>query len=157
MDHAKDTVVVTAIPASPSDHEFAESKRQNPQDTPSLVERWWLWEFSAWFICFAALLGMIGFLVPMDQRSVPNWVLSQSVRGYTLGFSVSINSILSIFSTVVKSMILIPVAASIGQLKWLWFSDGHKLADFQRFEAARSGPLGAILLFWAMKGRQVLN
>lgn len=96
---------------------------------------------------------MISFLVPMDQQPVPNWVLSQSVRGHTIGFSLSINSIISIFSTVVKSLILIPVAASIGQLKWLWFSDGHKLSDFQRFEAARSGPLGAVLLFWAMKGR----
>ncbi len=96
---------------------------------------------------------MVGFLYPADQKAVPKWVLSQTIKGYTLGFSVSINSVLSIFSTIVKSAVMIPVAASIGQLKWLWFSDGHKLADFQKFDAAKGGPLGSVLLIWAMKGR----
>ena len=150
-----------SIGSSGSDHEHDPSQirhleRQNSSERLSAMERWWLWEFSAWFICFAALIGMIGFLIPMNQRPVPDWVLSQSWRGYTVGFSVSINSVLSIFSTVVKSMILIPVAAAIGQAKWNhFFSSGHELADFSRFEAAGRGPLGAVLLIWRMRGRYV--
>lgn len=150
-------VNITERPVGPSasdnDHVYS-LERQNSDKHTSAMERWWLWEFSAWFICFAALIGMIGFLIPMDQKPVPNWVLSQSWRGYTVGFSVSINSILAIFSTIVKSMILIPVAAAIGQLKWNWyFADGHRLADFSRFDAAGRGPLGSVLLIWRMKGR----
>lgn len=118
-----------------------------------LTEKWWVWELFACFVCTAAFLGMVGFLAPYDQKPVPNWVLAQNFKGHTLGFSVSINSILSIFSTIVKSSLLIPVAAGISQLKWLWFSDGHKLSDFQLFEAAKGGPLGSILILWNMRGR----
>jgi Protein of unknown function (DUF3176) len=149
-------VRVTTVPvAFEHSEEEAARTRPDPARGQSLVERWWLWELSAWLVCTAALLGMAGFLAPADQKPVPKWVVSGTIRGYTLGFSISINSVLSIFSTVVKSAVMIPVAASISQLKWLWFSDGHKLSDFQRFEAAKSGPLGAVLLLWAMKGRSV--
>lgn len=129
-----------------------QKNRDYGQNQPS-VERWWVWELFAWFICVAALLGMVGFLAPTNQKPVPKWVLSQEFNGRTYGFSVSINSILSIFSTIVKSALLIPVAASISQLKWLWFSDGHKLSDFQLFDAAKGGPLGSMMILWSMKGR----
>lgn len=154
----KETLVTTRETSHSDEEVFTPRGELGQQRDEKLtfIEKWWLWEFFALFVCFAALMGVVGFLKPADQKPVAKWVISQTVGGFSLGFSVSINSVLSIFSTLIKSMVLIPVAEGIGQLKWLWFSDGHRLSDFQRFQAAESGALGAFLLIWTMKGRSLV-
>lgn len=69
-------------------------------------------------------------------------------------YSIQLNTVLSTFGTVVKGFMLVPVCASLSQLKWLWYSRKHNpLQDFQIFDVASRGPWGAARLlvrlrFW---------
>jgi hypothetical protein len=75
----------------------------------------------------------------------------------TWHFSIQPNSLISILTTVGKSAMLVAVAESIGQLKWLHFSGRPLTLDrFQQFDEASRGPWGSAVLLWGIKGRSVL-
>lgn len=130
--------------------------QENNLDQPaaqSFVDRFWIYEFLAWLACLAGLLGVITVLRATQDKPVPNWTIKHSLHGYSASFNVTINSVISLLSTAVKSTLLIPVVASLSQLKWLWFQAGNKLSDFQQFDSAAKGPLGALALIFSMRGR----
>lgn len=52
----------------------------------------------------------------------------------------------SALSTISKALLLKPVGASIGQLKWLHLRRPHRIYDFELFNQASRGPLGSIFL-----------
>jgi hypothetical protein len=122
----------------------------------SQMERWmeklWLFEIFALVISTLALIGLIILLRVTNGNTVPNWTIRTK---HTKPVTVTINSVISIFSTAVKSTVLIPVAAAMGELKWMWFSSGHRLTDIQVFESAARGPLGAIIMLWSFRGRSL--
>jgi hypothetical protein len=123
------------------------------------MDQFWILEATSLFISFAALAGIVGLLVAYDHQPLPQWSTSGTVSIrhrpiHDYSFSVTLNSILSLVATVYKIALGIPVAASLGQLKWVWFSEGHSLADFQMFDSAR-GVLGSLSLLWHLRGRLV--
>ncbi|KAF7510290.1 hypothetical protein GJ744_006786 [Endocarpon pusillum] len=62
------------------------------------------------------------------------------------------NRILSVLATVLKGSMLFPVCACLSQLKWLWYHrTTQTLDDFEVFDAASRGPLGAALLLYRLK------
>lgn len=119
------------------------------------VDRWWLWETVAWSSSLIGLLGIFALLTYIAERPVPNWRVSKT-RLNPVEFRVTINSVLSILATLVKSSLFVPLAAALGQQKWLWFQGGaQKLSDFQQFDAANRGPLGSLILIWSLRGKYV--
>lgn len=76
---------------------------------------------------------------------------SLTIRGRTA--QITINIVISLFATIMKSGLIVPVAAGISQLKWNWFYRGHPVTDFQLFDSAKQGPLGAVTLLWSLRGR----
>ncbi|MCJ1467733.1 hypothetical protein MMC07_006358 [Pseudocyphellaria aurata] len=60
---------------------------------------------------------------------------------------ISINSLIAIFTVILKASLLMPVAEGIGQLKWHWFHKPRSLIDLNRVDAASRGPWGSFLLF----------
>jgi hypothetical protein len=71
---------------------------------------------------------------------------------YTWPHSIKLNTVLSTLATVMKGFMLVPVCASLGQLKWLWYSRQSKpLHDFQLFDIASRGPWGALRLLIRLK------
>jgi len=64
---------------------------------------------------------------------------------------ISISALLSLFVTIMKGAMAVPLAEGISQLEWSWFrSRDHELKDFVAFDEASRGPWGAgklILLF----------
>ncbi|EXJ55737.1 hypothetical protein A1O7_08667 [Cladophialophora yegresii CBS 114405] len=142
-----------------SDQERDGSGHEDGPTTPSrlsrmeqLMERLWAFEIFALVISTLALLGLIILLRVTNGQKVPNWTVKPR---HTKPFTVTINSVISIFSTAVKSTVLIPVAAAMGELKWMWFNSGHRLTDIQVFESAARGPLGAIIMLWSFRGRSL--
>ena len=119
------------------------------------VDRWWLWESSAWLISFAALVGMIGLLGAVHNHEIPQWGIRRKFHGTDYSISISINAVLSLSATTMKTALIIPVAASLSQLKWNWFMRENKLLDYQKFEAASRGPFGALILIWTLRGRRL--
>jgi hypothetical protein len=142
-----------------SDHEKTPSSHGSSTDLspkPSKYERWverlWLFEIFALVISTLALLGLVILLQVTNGEKVPNWTIRPK---HTKAFTVTINSVISIFSTLVKSTVIIPVAACMGELKWLWFNAGHSLTDIQVFDSAARGPLGAVIMLWSFRGRSL--
>jgi hypothetical protein len=142
-----------------SDHERGASSHEDAPTTPRhessmerMMEHLWLFEIFALAVSTLALLGLIILLRVTNGQKVPNWTVKPK---YSKPFTVTINSVISIFSTAVKSTVLIPVAAAMGELKWMWFNSGHRLTDVQVFESAARGPLGAVIMLWQFRGRSL--
>ncbi|KIW98533.1 uncharacterized protein Z519_00194 [Cladophialophora bantiana CBS 173.52] len=139
-------------------------KASEPLPTPpglksyllNAVERYWLFEFFGWALACGCLVGTIALLAVHNGREAPTWTLTVGSSQYRKTFGLTINTIISVFATAFNSGLLIPVAASISQLKWIWFQKGRRpLAHFQKFESAARGPLGSLILLWTLRCRRL--
>lgn len=100
------------------------------------MNRFWLLEAISLFISCGALISIASLLKAYDDEPLPQWSTSGTaiITGHInrkYSFSVMLSAVLSLIATVFKIALGIPVAASLGQLKWDWFADGHQLADFR--------------------------
>ena len=101
------------------------------------IYRWWIWELFCWTLASACLCTIAGILSKWDRRPLDEW-----------HYSLTLNTILAILSSVSKAALLVPVSAGISQLKWSRLDDRRSLIDLQRFDQASRGPLGSIRLIW---------
>lgn len=53
---------------------------------------------------------------------------------------------MNVVSQIAQTAILVPVAACIGQLKWLWVRKEAQLQDMDKINDASSGPLSSVFL-----------
>ena len=103
---------------------------------------WWIKELSALLISLLSLLCIILTLRIYDGRPLPNWPLS-----------ITINSMVSIFSTIMGMTLLVPLTEGISQAKWLWFRNYHPLSDMEVYNRASQGPWGALEMLWIVRWR----
>lgn len=72
---------------------------------------------------------------------------------------ITINTVVSVLSTIGQTAILLPVTSSISQLKWIWYAKdietgheddrtGNRLSDMEDFDKASRGPIDCLLLVW---------
>lgn len=113
----------------------------------------WVIEISSFFLAVLALAAIFITLAIHSDRPMPQWPKL-----------ISINSLIAIFTAVLKAALMMPVAegivyhsvsrtpltsgTGIGQLKWHWFRQPHSLADLDRIDAASRGPWGSFLLMF---------
>jgi hypothetical protein len=124
---------------------------------PGLLNRIWTYawviEISSFFLATLALAAIFITLAIHSDRPMPQWPKL-----------ISINSLIAIFTAVLKAALMMPVAQSIvfdsvsrtpltsgtgiGQLKWHWFHQPRSLVDLDRMDAASRGPWGSFLLMF---------
>jgi hypothetical protein len=128
------------------------SLRAERHSSASLHERWihcwkeWGWEMAACLCSLIGFCGMTGLLVAFDGKSQPAWP-----------YGVTLNSAVSLISTVTKSLLLIPAAACVSQSIWInYVKREHSLGILTTYDAASRGPWGAVQLLWALKSRYVI-
>lgn len=100
--------------------------------------------FWSWGLEVSALAGalgiagaMVGLLARFNSQRVFEW------NGITL------NTIISILSVVMKALLLFSAAECIGQWKWILLHRSRtSLIDFERIDQASRGPLGCFNLTW---------
>jgi hypothetical protein len=63
------------------------------------------------------------------------------------------NAVLAFSVTIMKATMMIPVASSIGQLKWRWFRNSRELDGMEHFDEASRGALGSFRLLLRLKFR----
>ncbi|EXJ58090.1 hypothetical protein A1O7_05514 [Cladophialophora yegresii CBS 114405] len=119
------------------------------------ADEYWLLEWFGIFLAFGSIAGIAALLGWRDGRPSPNWHWKVGRGHHTKEVSITINTIISIFSTAFKSGLLIPVGACLGQLKWIWFQGGRPLSHFAAFDSAARGPLGSVVLLWTLRGRRL--
>ncbi|QDS74642.1 hypothetical protein FKW77_009241 [Venturia effusa] len=147
---AKDVRVRTQELDQPASPDQGSSPSSSPTQSSSTVETWWLFEFFAWLLGATGLIAIVIVLCATEGKPTPNWYIKSKYSSVKL--TVTINSVLSLFSTLIKSTLLIPVIAGMSQLKWVWFRKGHCLSDYQRFDSAAKGPWGSLILIWKFRG-----
>ncbi len=103
---------------------------------------WWTWELCAILTSLISLAAIILVLLLYKGRPLPDWP-----------WSITINSLVSIFATIISRTMLMPVAAGIGQAKWHWFQRDHALSDIEIYDQASRGPWGALKMVWQIRWR----
>ncbi|KAE9376344.1 hypothetical protein N431DRAFT_462185 [Stipitochalara longipes BDJ] len=102
----------------------------------------WQLEILSLFITLVCFAGLIIVLQQFDNKPLPNWR-----SGLTL------NTVVSWISTVLKTALLLPIGSCISQLSWVWFNEQTRsLADICFFDAASRGPWGSLKLIFRLRG-----
>jgi len=92
----------------------------------------WTGECLCVLFALANLVSLVVLLILRKDKPLPKW---PSLLG--------INTLVSIFSSLIKVGLLFCVAECLGELKWIWFERPQALSDFDRFDSASRGPWGA--------------
>jgi hypothetical protein len=101
----------------------------------------WLWELSNLALATAAFVALIIVLYKYENRPSPNWPSG-----------ISLNTIISIVSTIFRAALSLSVTRGIGQLVWIRLADKTgSLDDICWYDSASRGPLGSLLLLWKLK------
>ncbi|KAK5655129.1 hypothetical protein OQA88_6028 [Cercophora sp. LCS_1] len=104
-----------------------------------LVHRRWLWEFASLAVSTLAMMVIIIILIKVDGTALSDWT-----------FPVQPNSMVSVFMTISKSALLVPIAECISQSKWLQFRQAPRpLAALDDFDEASRGPWGSFMLLFS--------
>jgi len=95
----------------------------------------WLAEIICWIISVGCLIGLAFLLRAYENDEVPNW-----------DYHLTLNTVIALFATVAKVLLMRPVTECISQLKWVYFADkSHSLGDFESFDDASRGEYGSLL------------
>ncbi|MCJ1464051.1 hypothetical protein MMC07_002662 [Pseudocyphellaria aurata] len=104
----------------------------------------WICEILALLVSLLALIMIFLILYLYQGRSLQDWPCA-----------ITINSVIAIFSTVMRTALLLPLAESVSQAKWDWFhrQEGQILADMEIFDRASRGPWGALRMLTGIRWR----
>lgn len=146
-----ETINVENVPLHSADH--APAKHAMDPHRPDRWQRmwdrlgsWWMWEVVCIVIGTACLLAIIVICRYLENQPLDSW-----------HSSISPNAMISTLTTISKATVLFAVAASISQLKWLYFQNRpRRLADIDVYNEATSSPVGAFQFLFKMKGHALL-
>jgi heme/copper-type cytochrome/quinol oxidase subunit 2 len=100
----------------------------------------WLIEIGCISLGISSLVVILVLLLQYNNEAQPQW------HGVTL------NAVISVLATVARIGLVVPVAESLAQWKWMWFSkDLRPLADFELLDDASRGSRGSMMLLWETK------
>ncbi len=102
----------------------------------------WIWEWCAMLISGISLIAIFLILQLHQGRPLPNWP-----------YSITINSLISIFATIFKVTILVPIAQGLSQAKRHWFQRCRPMIDMDTYDQASREPWGALKFLWAIRWR----
>lgn len=95
--------------------------------------RFFLW----YYLSILALVAFVAVLAIYDQKPNPQWVSG----------SITLNTVMSVTSTVFRLGLVFTLATCISQLSWTWFSKREKpLYHMARFDKASRGAIGSLQL-----------
>ncbi|KAF2805532.1 uncharacterized protein BDZ99DRAFT_501742 [Mytilinidion resinicola] len=134
---------------SEDDRDSAGARPKEPQlDSPKKGQKRGsihnlLYEILSLLVSAASLAILIAVLSKYDNKPTPKWSLGP--------LGITLNAIVSILSTVFRGSLLMPVAQSISQFCWIWYTQPRPLRDVCDYDAASRGPLGSIRLLFRLR------
>ncbi|KAF2135590.1 uncharacterized protein K452DRAFT_347514, partial [Aplosporella prunicola CBS 121167] len=106
----------------------------------------WLWEIVSNFISIACIVVIAVILSVFDGKALSQWQPP-----------IKPNALISIFATIAKATLLLPVAECISQIKWLYYGKEYRsLVDVQCFDQASRGPWGSLMFLWRFRARSLV-
>lgn len=116
------------------------------------LHKWWALEAFSSFFALSIFACIIGLLVWVDDESYGDASnVSANAKSRPVIFTY-----LAFLSALMRAAMLLPVATSIGQLKWSWFRSSRQLVDLERFDSAAGSMFGSAKLLFALKFRSVV-
>ncbi|MCJ1423526.1 hypothetical protein MMC29_001410 [Sticta canariensis] len=107
----------------------------------------WTVELLAFVVSFASIVAIIILLRRYNGHAQPDWP-----------HNITLNSVLSWFSTLFKASLLVPVAACFGQASWAHYHSGSRpLTDLAIYDSASRGPIGSVQPLWYFKAKYVAS
>lgn len=101
----------------------------------------WLYEICSLFMGITCFVCVIALLKIHDRKESPQWT-----------DDITLNTVLSWLSTFWQACLVMPVAAGIGQLCWVWYVEKtNPLRGVCYYDAASGGPWGSLLLLYGLK------
>lgn len=94
--------------------------------------------FKSWALEMLSTLfaAIVSILVYFDGQTKPEW-----------GYSINLNTLVALLSTIARAFILVTVAGVLGQAKWLWFlQQSRPLSHLEQFDVASRGWTGSFRL-----------
>lgn len=114
---------------------------------PKSGRHWWPWEWLCELLAIVSLGAMVFILWLYHGKPQADWQQSY----FTL------NGLIAFLATLVKTGLIVPVSAAIGQRKWLRFmpSKGsarraRRLGDFEVWDEASRGSFGSMKLIFSL-------
>ena len=105
----------------------------------------WPLQTAAWIASLLLFGAIIALLSVTHSRPQPEW----SFRGH----SITIGALLSVLGTLSTIFIMVPITASLGQLKWIRFKQQPRpLSEHELIDQASRGPWGSLKLLWKRRG-----
>lgn len=133
------------MPTTKTQDQNDQSRLQIPQDKKQGLN-WksrsldtWFWEFVSVIFSVLCFIAITCLLIIYNKKPSPSLP-----QGLTL------NTIVSVLATASKSSLLCIIGTAIGQLKWIWFQQGHQrqLYHLQSFDDASRGPMGSLMILF---------
>jgi hypothetical protein len=107
---------------------------------------WWWWEIGSSLLSMTSMCLILAILFAVNEKPLRHWKLA-----------IQPNSLISVFTTVGKTAMMVSVTSCVSQLKWRHFQRRpQKLSHLQLFDDASRGPWGALLLLFGVRSRAFL-
>jgi hypothetical protein len=101
----------------------------------------WLFEMMSWFVSASCMVAIICIYL--------------HIKGRTLSQGGSYLTWTNVLGKISSAALIVPTSEALGQLKWHWFHKSQAMWDFEIFDKASRGPLGALMLLFRTKGRSL--
>jgi hypothetical protein len=101
----------------------------------------WLFEMSSWLISACSMIAIVVIYVRIKDQPM-------SSHSASLTWT-------NVLGKIASAALIVPTSEALGQLKWNWFHDSKAMWDFEIFDKASRGPLGALMLLYRTKGRSL--
>ena len=113
------------------------------------VKNGWLVELLSLLLGIAALIALCALLNHYNKNPAPR-------LNPVIGYNITLNTLVSILSTISRAALLLSVSECISQSKWSWFFDRQRpLEDLDVFDKASRGAWGGLNLLWRVNVRFV--
>ncbi|KAI0130352.1 hypothetical protein BJ170DRAFT_681805 [Xylariales sp. AK1849] len=133
----------------------SDERKTKDRERPRLYVRWfedgWGFEIISTVFGIALIVALCLVLRSYDGEPVPSF-------GSVLSTSITLNTVVSILISLAIPALLLSVGESIGQLKWMWYSDRDRsLEDLISFDKASRGVLGGAKFLWKLRARPIAS
>ncbi|KAF7673850.1 hypothetical protein GT037_008465 [Alternaria burnsii] len=118
----------------------AEKKLAEYNASNNVFKRW-LFEIVSWCISAACMVAIICIYLRIKDHPL-------SKNGSYLNWT-------NVLGKISSAALIVPTSEALGQLKWNWFHESKAMWDFEIFDKASRGPLGALMLLFRTKGRSL--
>lgn len=101
----------------------------------------WLFELTCWLVSALCMGSIIAAYLKIDGQLMVQFQ--------------PLLILINVLGKTASAALIVPTSEAIGQLKWTWFHSSNVMWDFEIFDKASRGPIGAIMLLFRTKGRSL--